>query len=310
MSSAFNGVLLIDKPQGLTSHDVVARVRRLFKTREVGHAGTLDPMATGLLVMLIGEATKLSSVLLEGDKYYSAQVRLGVETDTWDIEGVPLIEKPVDPDIGASVHERLNQFVGIQSFKVPAYSAIKVKGEKLYEKARAQEVFELPVRQMGFLSIENVVYRAPEVSFDLHCTKGSYVRSLAYHLGAELKTGAALSALRRTGSAPFRLEQALTLTALEERASEGELSLECFAGSFFPLERCLPHWPLLRIEGQDERLMSNGQLSYRLENLVIHHYLRAQKGVRVVSRRTGRLVALLHAEAQRVKVLRVFNAQA
>ncbi len=209
------GVLLVDKPQGLTSHDVVYRLRRKLSMKKIGHAGTLDPMATGVLIMLIGKATRISQYLMSVDKAYEGEATLGVVTDSQDAEGEVLTTVPVPSLTEAQVREVMKGFLGDQYQIPPMHSAIKVDGVPLYKMARKGEEIEREPRFIRVMSFELLSFNPPKLTFRLLCTKGTYVRTVAHDLGQKLGCGAHLSALRRTGSGKFGIAQCLTLDEIE-----------------------------------------------------------------------------------------------
>lgn len=209
------GVLLVDKPQGLTSHDVVYHLRRKLQMKKIGHAGTLDPMATGLLVMLIGKATRISQYLISVDKVYEGEATLGVLTDSQDAEGEVMETRPVPELTAAQVAETMKGFLGDQYQTPPMHSAIKIDGVPLYKLARKGEAVEREPRFIRVSSFALNSFTSPKLTFTLHCTKGTYVRTIAYDLGQKLGCGAHLSALRRTGSGKFTIGQCLALEQIE-----------------------------------------------------------------------------------------------
>ena len=209
------GVLLVDKPKGLTSHDVVYHLRRKLQIKKIGHAGTLDPMATGLLVMLIGKATRISQYLISVDKVYEAEATLGVVTDSQDAEGEVMETRPVPELTEAQVREVMKSFLGDQYQTPPMHSAIKLNGVPLYKMARKGEEVEREPRFIRIASMELTSFALPKVAFTVHCTKGTYVRTIAHDLGHKLGCGAHLSALRRTGSGKFTIAQCLPLEQIE-----------------------------------------------------------------------------------------------
>ena len=208
------GFLNIDKPSGMTSHDVVARVRRQLKIKKVGHAGTLDPMATGVLVLCMGAATRLSEYVMHGIKQYRAQVRLGITTDTYDAEGEIVTEQESSHITSAAIEKALIGFRGDIQQMPPMYSAIKQKGKKLYELARAGQTVEREPRSVRIDSLEIVRWSPPECTLDVTCSAGTYIRSLAYDLGETLGVGAHLTGLTRTASGNFHLGDSVTLETL------------------------------------------------------------------------------------------------
>jgi len=209
------GVLLVDKPPGLTSHDVVYHLRRKLQMKKIGHAGTLDPMATGLLVMLIGKATRISQYLISVDKVYEGEATLGVVTDSQDAEGEVMETRPVPEFSELQVREAMKGFLGDQYQMPPMHSAIKKDGVPLYKMARKGEEIEREPRFIRIASFDLTSLKLPKLTFTVHCTKGTYVRTIAHDLGNKLGCGAHLSALRRTGSGKFTIGQCLPLDQIE-----------------------------------------------------------------------------------------------
>jgi tRNA pseudouridine55 synthase len=205
------GVLLVDKPTDHTSHDVVARLRGKLRMRRIGHAGTLDPMATGLLVILVGKATRISQYLMSVDKVYAGTIKLGEVTNTQDAEGEVLETRPVPSLTEAEIRQALQGFIGDQYQLPPMFSAIKIDGVPLYKRAREGEEVEREPRFIRVVSYELTRWASPELDFRVHCTKGTYVRTLAHDLGQRLGCGAHLKALRRLSSGDLTMEKALTL---------------------------------------------------------------------------------------------------
>jgi tRNA pseudouridine55 synthase len=220
-ASAAGGMLLVDKPRDWTSHDVVAVLRKLFpRGTKVGHTGTLDPLATGLLAVLVGPCTRLQSRLQGFDKVYSGTIRLGVKTDTGDVTGKILEEKPVPPLTLARLRSELAALVGDICVPAPAYSAVKHKGKALYEYARAG--LEVPVkpRTAKIYSWEALEWASPELTHRVSCASGTYVRSIAEVLGEKLGCGGTVSSLRREKVGPFDLADALALDAARALAPQ------------------------------------------------------------------------------------------
>ena len=211
-----NGLLLIDKPQGITSHDVVARVRLELGERRVGHAGTLDPMATGLLIVLVGRATRVSQFIISLDKEYEGTIELGKVTDSQDADGEVMETRPVPEMTEADVRAAVQGFLGDQYQMPPMYSAIKIGGVPLYKKARKGEDVAREPRFIRVMSWDVLGFESPRIRFRLRCSKGTYVRTLAHDLGAKLGCGAHLSSLRRTATDRFNVSQALTLEQIEK----------------------------------------------------------------------------------------------
>ena len=216
-----HGFVVIDKPAGITSHDVVSRVRRILGTRKVGHTGTLDPFATGVLPVAVNDGTKTIPFLDEGRKCYQALLRLGVATDTLDMTGRVLAENDFHQVDRLALEAVIARFTGIISQLPPMYSAIKQNGQPLYKLARQGQEVERKLRQVEISRIEVLDFAPPLVSLRVSCSRGTYVRSLADDIGRELGCGAALQELRRTCSGPFAIEAACTLESLEELARDG-----------------------------------------------------------------------------------------
>jgi tRNA pseudouridine55 synthase len=202
-----SGLVLVDKPAGITSHDAVARVRRALGTKKVGHGGTLDPMATGLLVVGVGRATRLLRFLAEFPKLYEGTGVLGVETTTLDADGEVVREAPVEVS-EAQLREAIARFTGDIEQRPPAYSAVKVAGEKLYRSARAGREVEAPLRRVHVYAFSLRRFDPPRFDFRVRCSGGTYVRSLVADVGSGLGCGAHLAALRRTAIGAFRVEDA------------------------------------------------------------------------------------------------------
>lgn len=210
-------ILPIDKPKGLTSFDVVRRVRHLTGAKKVGHAGTLDPMATGLLIVLVRRgATKQQAMFMELKKTYEGTLRLGETTPSFDAETEVEERRPWEHVTSEMLEEAREPFLGEIVQRAPMYSAVKVDGERLYKKARRGEQAERPPRQVTVYDFELTGREGPDVSFRVECSKGTYIRSLAHDFGQVLGTGAHLVQLRRAGIGPYRVEDAWTLDVLEE----------------------------------------------------------------------------------------------
>ncbi len=209
------GLLLVDKPSGMTSHDVVARLRHRLKIRQIGHAGTLDPMATGLLVLLIGKATKVSQYLMSNDKEYEGTFELGKVTDSHDADGEVTESHPVPPLDADALRAVMQTFVGDQFQTPPMFSAKKIKGVPLYKHARKGVEVEREPRFIHVHLFELLDFQLPSAGFRLRSSKGTYVRTIAHDLGRKLGCGATLTSLRRTGSGQFRLADATPLAQFD-----------------------------------------------------------------------------------------------
>ncbi len=249
---ALDGVLLLDKPLGLSSNDALIRAKRLFLAKKAGHTGTLDPLATGLLPLCFGEATKFSQDLLDADKTYEATMRLGIRTATGDAEGDAIDTRDVTCD-EAAVKAALGQFLGDIVQVPPMYSALKRDGKPLYEYARAGQTVEREGRQVTILKLDMLVCALPDVTFRVTCSKGTYVRTLAEDIGEALGCGAHLVALRRTGVGALTLENSVTLDALSD-AAEGERD-----AWLQPVDALLSTFPLVRLDEDATRRFLHGQ---------------------------------------------------
>lgn len=209
-----DGILIVDKPQGMTSHDVVDFLRRRFNLKKVGHAGTLDPMATGVLVMLLGSSTRASNTLMGDDKEYEGAMTLGAVSDTADAWGVVSPTGKAVSYTRAEIESAFLRFTGAIEQRPPMYAAVKVNGRKLYELARKGVVVDVAARPVVIRKLAVTSVDLPRVSFSVTCSKGTYVRQLAVDIGALLGCGAHLSALRRTRSGAFTVDRAVTVDAL------------------------------------------------------------------------------------------------
>ncbi len=241
---ARHGLLLIDKPGGLTSHDVVARVRRVAGQKQVGHAGTLDPLATGLLAVLLGSATRLAPYLVKMDKVYWGRLELGVATDTDDLDGRVLERRPGPWPDEAAVRRAFAAREGEGDQTPPAFSAIKVAGRRAHQAARAGEALELAPRRVTARRLEMLAYEPPMVEFRAEVSSGYYIRSLVRDLGADLGPGAALAALRRERAGPWSLDQAVPLADLAEWTPRD------WRARLLPPAQALPHLPAVVLEGE------------------------------------------------------------
>ncbi|MFI5306478.1 MAG: tRNA pseudouridine(55) synthase TruB [Polyangiales bacterium] len=246
-----HGVLVVDKPLGRSSHDVVALVRRALGTRRVGHAGTLDPLATGVLVLAIGEALKIVRYLALDDKAYDAVVALGEETDTLDADGAVLRRAPLPSGLSLElVREAALGFVGEITQRVPAVSAIKQGGQPLYRRARRGEALVPPERTTRVDSLEVSDLTEHRIRLRVECGKGFYVRALARDLAAALGTVGHLAELRRTRSGPFQLSQCAAFESVVA-AAEGDMSArDRLMQAMLPLERALPDVPRIVLDAE------------------------------------------------------------
>lgn len=249
-----DGVIVVDKPSGWTSHDVVGKMRRIAATKRVGHLGTLDPLATGVLPLVLNRATRLSQFLMKADKVYEAEVRFGFATNTYDAEGTP-ISDPVEVTLDAAVLDRaLDAFRGDLQQMPPPVSAKKIDGVPAYKLARKNKPVVLEPVAVTVHALELTACQGATASLRIHCSSGTYVRSIAHELGQALGCGAHLSALRRTRAGSFDLSQARTLEELAELAAAGRL-LE----AVIPSVDLLPQFPAERIDLATAGLIRQGR---------------------------------------------------
>lgn len=293
MTAETSGVVALDKPAGLSSFDVVQSVRKALGVRRVGHAGTLDPFATGLLVVCVGEATKAVQFLMDGDKEYEAAVRLGVETDTCDPEGQVVAEATWEHVTPEAVAEAAAGFVGAVEQVPPAFSAIKRDGKRLYELARAGVEVDVPPRTVRIHACDVLSVDGDLVRLRVRCGKGTYIRSLGRDLGRVLGTVAHVCSLRRTAVGPLRVEGAVPAGTLRE-APRATL-----VARLVPVERALGHLPEVRVDAAAARAVACGQRP-RLEEV-------GDADAARVLGPDGQLIAVARVAAGVVEVLRGFS---
>lgn len=219
----YSGVLLLDKPSGATSHDMVYSIRRTLEQQEVGHTGTLDPLATGLLVICVGRGTKIAQFITNLEKTYVAAVKLGLRSSTYDAEGIDSQANALDTShvSRADVAQVLDSFAGTQMQQVPAHSAVRINGQHMYELARKRHDMELPEREVTISGIRLIDYADSTVRFEVSCSKGTYIRTLAHQIGERIGCGGYLAGLRRTAVGPFSIEDALTPEQVSDAVEQG-----------------------------------------------------------------------------------------
>lgn len=255
MEQEVSGVLVVDKPAGLTSHDVVARVRRIIHVRRVGHFGTLDPFATGVLPLSIGKATRFAQFYLKSRKAYEGVFRFGFSTDTYDATGSPTSEPVVERPERLSLEKILHEFTGRIQQTPPPFSAKRIAGVRAYELARQHQTVSLAPVEVEIYALELLSFDALNGTARLavECSGGTYVRSLAHDIGKRLGCPAHLASLRRTAVAEFRENRALTLEKLEAVAHEGQIEK-----ALVPIEALLPECPELVVQGREEKCVRHG----------------------------------------------------
>ncbi|MDE7330663.1 MAG: tRNA pseudouridine(55) synthase TruB [Lachnospiraceae bacterium] len=248
----YHGIVNVYKEAGYTSHDVVARLRGIFKQKKIGHTGTLDPDAVGVLPVCLGNGTRLCDMLTDRHKEYIARMRLGLVTDTQDISGKTLEEREVLSE-PFRVRETIMSFQGDSMQIPPMYSALKVDGRKLYELARAGKEVERTPRPVTIYSIEVLKEEHPEYVFRAECSKGTYIRTLCHDIGRKLGDGAAMVSLERTRVGEFKAAEAYRINELEELAGKGELS-----SVVVPVEKMFKNLPALVVKERAFKLLQNG----------------------------------------------------
>ena len=284
--SIISGILNIDKPQGWTSHDVVAKVRHLSGQKQVGHAGTLDPLATGVLLICLGQATQVSEYLMRGRKVYRAAVYLGLSTDTYDADGQVMATAPEVNVTLAQLEEALSAFVGRIEQMPPMYSALKHRGTPLYRLARQGKTVERKPRPVEIHEIKLLDWASPVLTIEVTCSPGTYLRSLAHDLGQRLGCGAHLSSLTRLASGHFTLDEAIGLDALSEAFATGR-----WAELIHPLDEALLDFEAITVGSQAERQIRFGQQVQGPTPSSLSSLCRAYST-------EGKLIALLQYDAQ------------
>ncbi len=248
-----SGIILLDKRLGVSSNQALQEVRRLFNANKAGHTGSLDPLATGLLPLCFGEATKVSALMLDDDKRYQVTIKLGVMTDTGDSEGQIVAEMPV-PDFSESqLLDCLQHFTGEIDQVPPMYSALKHQGKKLYELAREGKTVDRPARRITIYAIELLAFDSQQISLDVRCSKGTYIRSLAEDIGHYLGSCGTVTALRRSASGQFNLADAFTIEQLRE------MDLATLYASRLPVDIPLSHIPAVSVNDDQVLSIKQGQ---------------------------------------------------
>ncbi len=291
---SIEGVLNINKPAGWTSHDVVAKIRRLLKIQKVGHTGTLDPQATGVLPVCLGKGTKIIELLIDSEKEYDAVLRLGQETDTQDATGKVLRSAPVQYDDANTVNyegkarsipETFRSFVGPYQQMPPMYSAIKVNGAPLYKAARAGKVIERKARQVSILGLQLHNREGNDISFSVSCSKGTYIRTLCADIGEKLGVGGHLLSLRRTRSGNFHLSDSIEIDQLCELVLKGALET-----ALFSLNDVLKDLPALTVKDSHLTRLRHG-VQIGTEGISDYDPFKNGKALRFLDQQ-GRLLAL------------------
>lgn len=244
-----DGVINIYKPKGITSFDAVYKIKKLLNTGKVGHAGTLDPMATGVLPVCVGKATKIIDYIMRNEKTYGVTLKLGIVTDTYDLEGKIIEEKECLSISDSLILDTINSFVGIQKQIPPMYSAIKVNGKKLYELARKGITIEREAREITIYSIDNILINKPSISFDVKCSKGTYIRSLCYDIGERLGVFATMTSLNRSKTSVFSQTESINII---------DLSKENLSNYLISIEEALSVYDSIIVEEGFSKFLING----------------------------------------------------
>ena len=248
-----DGVFLLDKPQGMSSNDIMQKVKRVFQANKAGHTGALDPLATGMLPICLGEATKFSQFLLDADKRYVVTAKLGERTDTSDAEGQVVETRPVNVET-SQILTALEQFRG-DILQVPTmFSALKHNGKPLYEYARAGITVEREARPITIFELNFIEYQAPFLTLEVHCSKGTYIRTLVDDLGEVLGCGAHVTVLRRTAVADYPAEKMMTWDALQALAEQGDLDQH-----LLPIDTAVSKLPALKLNAEQSKGIGFGQ---------------------------------------------------
>jgi len=279
------GLLVVDKLAGMTSHDVVAQVRRLCGQRQVGHAGTLDPLATGVLILCLGRATRLAEYLQAHPKRYQATLRLGETTDTFDAEGQVVRQAPIPPLTSAELSGYLQRFRGVIQQRPPAFSAVKRSGVPAYRRARRGEAIDLPARTVHIAELKLLEWTSPHLRLEIVCSAGTYIRSLAHDLGEAIGCGAHVVALRRLASGPFTVADAVAWSELEKGAPEA------WRARILPLAAAVADLPAARLDEQGLRAVAYGQA------ILIPDLPKGEIAVGLTA--MGELAAILRYDAER-----------
>ena len=270
-----NRIFILNKPIGFTSQDAVSKLKKILNEKKAGHTGTLDPMATGVLPILVGDTTKLSKYLVEHKKTYIATIELGQATDTGDSEGKIIQEKEILKESleEKNIKEVLKSFLGIQKQTPPIYSAIKIKGKKLYEYARAGEKVEIPEREIEIYNINFIEKKLNNISFEVECSKGTYIRTLCEDIAKKLGTIGYMKSLKRIKVDKFEVEKAITFEKLEENKE----NIEWLKNNSYSMEDILINLPKIQLKKRKIELFLNGvMLDCEKENGVYNIYCEGQ----------------------------------
>lgn len=293
-----NGLLLVNKPSGCTSHDVVAKTRKILNTKSVGHTGTLDPLASGLMVLLVGQATKLSDFFLKGNKGYRVRLKLGVITDSLDSTGKILHENNLSGLAEEKILEKVLFLQGHHVLPIPSFSAKKIDGEKLCDRARRGEYVPEIEKDMFFYELKVIKVEVPFVELSFMCSKGSFVRSWVQRLGELLQVGACVMELERVYSEPYSLEKAVRLD---------DLDVTKLGAAWVPMGSALPEWPGITVNPQEQYHVLNGLLPAILKSRIrtLAEKNHNSGGIRLLTIENN-LLSLVEKQDSDFKIRRVF----
>ena len=301
-----SGLLLLSKPQGMTSHQLVHRVRQKLKQKAVGHCGTLDPLAEGLMLIVLGKACKLSSYFSSGNKTYAFSLKFGLKTDTLDITGKTIEKKDNFQVRPSDIESSMKKYIGEIEIDVPAFSAVKFKGKKLYEYARSGKPVPRVSKKMFFYDLKIKSIDKDSSSVEVSCSKGSYIRSWVSQVGENLGCGAVLSQLSRLASEPYSLKQSMSLGDFEKK------EFQKTAPFFIPFSSCLSHWASIEVRRQGAAQIGRGHFSsFLMESLMDQqkevNLRQKSKCFRVMSE--GELSALIELYPfEKPRILNVFSS--
>ena len=295
-SNSINGWIILDKPSGITSAHAVAKVKRLLRPEKIGHAGTLDPLASGILPLALGEATKTVAFMMDSRKAYSFEVTWGQERDSDDCTGAVTAESTIRPNKSDLINI-LPKFIGDIEQRPPSYSAIKVDGKRAYAMARGGEEVVLKSRIVTVYNLELQSFTPEKATFICHCGKGTYIRSLARDIGRQLGCLGHISVLRRLQVGNFAENHAISLEVLEEIRHKGDLTL------VLPVESALDDIPAMEVDSNQATLLKRGQAIF----LPTEQDNAEERAVTILARSNGKAVAICEASQGKVKPVRVFN---
>ena len=298
-----NGILVLDKPEGITSFAAVDKARRWLRLKKAGHCGTLDPIATGVLVICVNQATRIAELLSGHDKVYRFTVRMGVETDTLDRAGEVTAQYEGEPRTREELERAIETFRGGYRQEVPKYAAVKVQGKRLYKWARAGVEMERPTRDVSLPSIELIDWNWPEAVMEVSCSKGTYIRQLVSDIGREMGCGAHVAELKRLASGPFTIDQAVSLEELRQAHDGGD-----WMDHLIPLSKALNHLPSVTINEQAvlDRLL-DGHLDPRWEARNLPGFIKGDLPVRLLDPEDNMLAIWWPKPAAGQRKLRLFR---